>query len=661
MADLSRIIDAYRAHTLAGVREDSIAGFDVLRTVEHASYLAAIDPTGVSAWALLRASAMDLFRKRSFTVEQLLKESEPEYLSRARGLLATIDAPELVANAQELSRTLSAAVAFYRITDPAAAEIAADPMRAGLVGMEALVSLRSLPLHFFRTGTPSPVKPRFVGRILEFPDIPALVSSLSGNASGPTVLLALIRTKRPENSFFAFGICDGGTVAVITDSPAWSHPLQAEMTRQPARRMEGRAMRNAFPYELIDKNLAVGRGIEPEGLVPHSDGYKTLVRLADLPAENGLWIFMMLDMALTHVREQSAKSPPLAVTGRQFSTALLGRGKENLPAVLAEGLPDFGPLQPEEMTADAFASAYEGTVKAENLWMEERYRPHVDERCLETVVDGQGKLVALPAPGSTEIVPAAGSRAVPDTFFGSLDELRRTRVYLARYNLVEAIRPLAEKEYEETRADVVRWWHDAVKGNLPRLIQAVREGGMQCLRYRRPESGESVPEGESDSFSYIHAPGEIMRISDVCHTDTVWSLGCRSRTPGTFKFGGPQEEQYDGTLHLGAEISSPGRGSHWRCFSGKGKASKVAEFYPDSAHCLADLAGVSVDELPEVLRHWTQFDAYVGNSILGAVDPVNWRLRNPWRRIMFRVRLNMSDSTYRKIVEDRFKMPCPQD
>jgi len=247
---------------------------------------------------------------------------------------------------------------------------------------------------------------------------------------------------------------------------------------------------------------------------------------------------------------------------------------------------------------------------------------------------------------------------VPAAFFGSPEELARNRVYLARYNLVEAIRPLAEKEYEETREDVVRWWHDAVKANLPRLVQAVQEGGLTSMRFRRAEIDEAVPEGVDANFGYFYGPGEIMHLKDVRHTDSPYALGMRSRTPSTIKLGGPSEEQYDGILHLGAYKDTGQRG--WKCFTGKGKAVKVAEFYPDSHYCLADLAGVKPEDLPDVLRHWTSFDDYVGNSILGPVDPMNWYLRNPWRRILFRVRLNMSDSTYRKIIEGRFKMPEAQ-
>jgi hypothetical protein len=199
-----------------------------------------------------------------------------------------------------------------------------------------------------------------------------------------------------------------------------------------------------------------------------------------------------------------------------------------------------------------------------------------------------------------------------------------------------------------------------VKVNLPRLVEAVREGGMTSMRFRQVSGDETVPEGVDPNFGYFHAPGEIMRLSDVRHTDSPYMLGLRSRTPGMITLGGRVEEQFDGVLHLGSYISTAGRSSQWKCFTGKGKATKVAEFYPDSHYCLADLAGVKPDDLPEVLRHWTSFSSYVGNSILSPVDPMNWYLKNPWRRILFRVRLNMSDSTYRKITDGTFKMPEAQ-
>jgi len=649
MSTIANLIDLYRDLAMTGRTPESVGSWNVEKTIKEAHELTFLDPLGISPWALLRHAFNQDVGNRSFTVTQLISGTEPPYVARARTLLMALEAPEFIEAAQDFSRSLAAAVEFYGVTDPDAAQIVSDPVESGLVRREALLSIHDLALHFFRVGPSSGARARFLDRIVEFADMTSLVDALRSLDGGPMVMLALIRDpKREENSFFAFGIRDGDTVAALTDSPTWTHPLQAEMTRKPGRRMEGRWVKNAFPYELVDEKLKVGRGIVSEGIVPYTDGYKAIVRLADLPAAQGLWVFMMLNLSLDRAREEARSNPALSVFGRDFAQALLSKGGQNLPATSQGGL-GIEPLSPAETTPEAFADAYKGKVRSENLWMEERYRPFVDEAALEVVDPGDGKPLALPSPdGKVPATLPRHARALSPSFFGSPGELTRSRVYLARYNLADLLQREADAEFDRTKDEVLAWWRSSVTANLPRLIQAVREGGMQSLCFRKPEGGEEELE---TAFDLGYYPGEIMRLKDVDHAFNPWMLGRQSPTPHIISFGPSNGEQVDGIAHFGTYSETGRRG--WRCFTGKGRAAKVAVFYPDSQYCLADLAGVKVEDLPDVLRHWTQESSYVGNSILGAVDPVNWRLKNPWRRVLFRVRLNMSASTYKKVMEGK--------
>ena len=93
------------------------------------------------------------------------------------------------------------------------------------------------------------------------------------------------------------------------------------------------------------------------------------------------------------------------------------------------------------------------------------------------------------------------------------------------------------------------------------------------------------------------------------------------------------------------------------CYLNGTKASYWVVFYPATAEELAVLAGCSVAELPEVLRHWHLFETYAGNSILDRIDPMLWRVDNPWVKLNMAVRFGFSKRGMKKVDEMQRKRP----
>ena len=69
------------------------------------------------------------------------------------------------------------------------------------------------------------------------------------------VSLNLIREPDGFSSYFAFAIRNGSRLFVFSDVQQNAHPLQGQMTRRPDRVLANRAVRNWFPYDLLDLAL----------------------------------------------------------------------------------------------------------------------------------------------------------------------------------------------------------------------------------------------------------------------------------------------------------------------------------------------------------------------------------------------------------------------
>jgi hypothetical protein len=72
------------------------------------------------------------------------------------------------------------------------------------------------------------------------------------------------------------------------------------------------------------------------------------------------------------------------------------------------------------------------------------------------------------------------------------------------------------------------------------------------------------------------------------------------------------------------------------------EASYEVLFTPVVSEDLAFMAGCTVEELPDVLQKWDLKDGYHGNRILNRIDPIHWRLKNPWLDLDLRARFALS-------------------
>jgi hypothetical protein len=93
-----------------------------------------------------------------------------------------------------------------------------------------------------------------------------------------------------------------------------------------------------------------------------------------------------------------------------------------------------------------------------------------------------------------------------------------------------------------------------------------------------------------------------------------------------------------------------------KCVITGATASYAVSFDPMISRDLAFLAGVDHDQLPDVLKSWSQYRLYVGNSNLNRIDPMEWAAHNPWEKESFRIEVPLSKRGLAQLRKDA-KMP----
>lgn len=85
--------------------------------------------------------------------------------------------------------------------------------------------------------------------------------------------------------------------------------------------------------------------------------------------------------------------------------------------------------------------------------------------------------------------------------------------------------------------------------------------------------------------------------------------------------------------------------------------SYSAVFYPATPEDIAWACACEVEDLPDVLQHYTLRDDGCGNSILNRIDPMLWAADNPWKDLDLRVKVPLSKRGLARVL----KMPPAVD
>jgi hypothetical protein len=638
-----------------------------------------LDPTEITATLLFKVLIREWMGSASTNMQDLLDNPEKiaQQLATAKKLLAIVDREEIVQARDQFIAGLTQGLEAYGAAEREDIQkLLGEPDTIAILRRDALRSLANLRVDQFLDGEPEPedVRPVYVNSIRQFWNINSLLAAMTGTPSG--VCVALIRDPFIYDTFFAFSIRNGGRLFVLTDKGVHAHPLASKMSRRPDKDLDRRMSKNWFPYELLnvdynEEGKLIFTASAEKGVTPYNEDGIPTKKIGEVGPHETIWLTMMLDLIVHKFWRGGFRAKELSYTGEMIhdETKLLeraqiaglpvvsdGKAKLNLPALKIEDINN--PL----VDADAFGRARD----RRHAWMEERYGPRVNLDAINTigvpkitqVLDRKtGEVRALTQadeagmnrrswmsekPKSAEVVVLQSMSSVD---FGTREQLDRDRKFLARHSYAKQIDEMARDEFRERSAEVRAFFNEKVKTNKDAILALAARTEDQWLYLGRGESFEEpsvedtggavrsrVVKGEEKEWR----PGTdvwrtFMRVFDL------EEIAREMRGSDSFFALGRSMASHAG-LTLGAWEQRRGM----LCAVTGQKASYSRVFYPNTCEDIAWLCGCTVDELPDVLQHYSLRDDGSGNSILTRIDPMLWATDNPWKAMDLRVNVPLS-------------------
>lgn len=172
---------------------------------------------------------------------------------------------------------------------------------------------------------------------------------------------------------------------------------------------------------------------------------------------------------------------------------------------------------------------------------------------------------------------------------------------MARYNYAAQIQKLAEDDYEQHKQSV-----SLTVGN--KIIPRTRE---ICKSFVK---------------------GELSN----CARKQTFSIWYNGSTGADYKFG------YNWYSNK----------SDMKCtFSGKAP-SVVLVIEPKNVDELAFVCGCKKEELPEQIQHWKKGTRYCGNELLYRLDPMSFKISDPFQKMTFKIVILLSKKEYLSICDE---------
>jgi len=505
---------------------------------------------------------------------------------------------------------------------------------------DALNSLGSLKPYQFLRGQAGTGPAQVIEHVYQAWNINDLLVALRDMPVSGIAVVLLRNPSSPDRSYFAFAMRNGDNVILFTDKNKPAYPGQEDVlasrgSRGTGRSYMSRTWENHFPYQILKTSFdEKGDVVFNAETAPVAAGKSVvpLMKLSDLPPSQTIWLTMMLSLISEKFWKQSWQAEALSYTGEMVRNKSLlvtdGHG-ENLPVAQ-----DYAPIALDDVkvgdvTREALDAQLERPTQGVHFWMEERYRGTVSPEMVNQWFTGTNTTILLPkledendvwrnrreavmtqiAPGIVSVDTSVSRphwekpsgyklQTFSGTDFGTEQELRDDRMWIARHNFSKQIQKAADEEHKRREEEIKAWYHGMVQENLPYLLQQIAE-----LSLERKAGVE-------------RRGNQVLRFAPVA--------------------GGEWRYTYETSNPIGEYVYT---GSKRRCVMTDAISTYRAMFAPRTAQEMALLCGCEIDGLPDVLQHWTKEKDYVGNHLLNRLDPMDTLVTDPWKS--FRAEVNV--------------------
>ncbi len=598
--------------------------------IELLNLAAELDDTGLTMFMLTRGLYDEFLKDTKFTAKSVLDDPNDFFskLDAMRKLYDLTEDAEVVKLIQEFETKVFGAADAYGVSEDGKAKLVqmmADKYLTAEIRLAALRAMKNLEVCQFMAGTPSPEPLRINRFVFEFWNINSLTAAMrSQKVDG--VSLCLIRdSEEVMASYFVFAVRNGENLYILTDREEGPHPLYWRMSRKPERSMSKRWQANWFPYHLLDLKPVMDddgtvlgyRVADRTGLVHYQAEAVRLAPISELPATDFMWISLMFD----RIQEQYSKTvqllPDLAYTGEMVVEPEVLADKNSALVVGGHYRPiELAPLTKADVTRESTAAQWEDEPTPLNNWIEERYAKNVPDEIL------------CPVGNEAQFKLAAGSgllteddrffrkkqesllESLSPVTFGTEEKLKKDRQWVGRYNLMVHIQKQLDEEFEREHGKVLEWFKARAQERRHILIDAaVRGEFMSVVRQRRVQ--------------------------------VDWDEVCPPVRKNIV-------QEHREMVYRGVTIGGRWTDKGWSCCLNDKPGNLVRSFYCNNGQAIADVLGLDLEELPVFLQHylWHSSYPYQGNNILGRLDPLDWKINNPWDREVYNITVVFSKSGF---------------
>lgn len=656
------------------------------------------DPSLATTYLLLDAFSTDYFKQAKVSVAEFDEDPDKvfDYMEKVRDFKKLIRSPTVCEVADDFLESIRKALVHYGVAPDRVEKAMEKPHVLAILRRDALRSVAKLRDDHFLRGETEEGSPIYNREVFGYWNVNSLVSHVCSMPSG--IALNLIRDPDELHSYFAFSIRNGGNVIMLTDTQEYAHPLGRSMSRRPDRAFADRVSKNWFPYQLLQLKVndrgdvyhdRYSKAVE-QNIVPKQGDHFVLSKLADLEINQIIWLALVFDLIKEKFWNSEIPPKELSYTNEMIkledqTTLLASAAQANLPVV------GYQPLSLPRLNKDDLrlknldeASLGESALNGEkqfgiNQWMEERYGDLVPDEALnlvgppstklhflslesgketprvgsstQTPMVREGEVNCLDVPNDpfgdgvgryldTQKNPAYTLKSVDATLFGTRQQLDADRKFIGRFNFARAIQREADREFKADRLGVLNWFIAGVEKNIDLLLGYAHHEEVWHIRKNITRFAE---QDSANGFErYIFS-----RLMPYHPTEQQ-------------RYEYPQTYALNVVKNFGGDFQAT-RGGFRPCYVTGAKPTYRLYIQPGCPNDLALLTGTPVVDMPEYLQNWNPGDEpYTGNNILSRIDPMEWRVTNPWNQISFCIEIPLSKNGLKKVLKAKEAAPTPE-
>jgi len=583
-----------------------------------------LDDTGITSVLLFETFFPVYLSEKSYSMKEILVDGlQVEHtIAKARDIQTMLLDENVQTIKKDFHEWVSEALAHYHIMNEKTLEMTKDDFKLALLRRDAYQSMKRLTLHTLKKGKPTTEGLQYVKEVHAFWNLHSLIHVLEQDKTPSGISINLIQDPVEYSSYFVFAIKNGENIQILTDMPSYLHPLQKYMTRRPDRDFSKRSSQHYFPYDLMgfkwDEEGEVYKvNTQTTGIAKYQKKFVQLSTLNELESHSCLWIILMFSL----IQEQLVNKPikeELSYTG----VSLISPTVETRDLVLQTPKLELLPLKKADVINGALDDIWNREPTGIHNWLEQRYGDTVSEEVftlagnelVSTYYHPQEKSVMLVEKSIPKKEGLLELRTTDVHFLGSEIAVHNQQKWVARYNQAVIIDYHTKKEYAERHDTIHKWYEEKVNGNKEQIMSYVAQGELLLPDFVREGFGERE--------------SQLENILKIVEYEPDW------RTHGHINL---FKKDVDGFLR------------DYRCFITGKPASIVAKFRLRTIEGLMKMTGCSKGEFPDIMQNWSNQETYVGNSILENLDPMEWVVNNPWKKMRLDVNVYLSKSGYNQL------------